>query len=73
MCRCDDGGGVEVELIVKPDPDGGFVVTCPQLPELMATGATHEQALANAQDALGTVLDLYEELGKPIPHPSHNN
>ena len=66
MCRCDDWA-VEVPLEVKALSEGGFRVTSPMLPELVAHGDTREDALQNAQAALGAVLDLYEELGKPLP------
>ena len=66
MCRCDDWA-VEVPLEVKALPEGGYRVTSPMLPELVADGESPEDALQNARAALGAVLDLYEELGKPLP------
>ena len=71
MCRCDLDGGIPVPLMVTAKPDGGYAVTSPALPELRAEGATHEEALANAQAALGVVLDLYEEQGRPLPGHFH--
>lgn len=66
MCRCEDGA-YEVPLIVAAKEEGGYKVTSPALPELIAEGETREDALNNAQAALGAVLDLYEEMGKPLP------
>ncbi len=66
MRRCEDGA-YEIPLAVTTTPEGGFKVTSPALPELVAEGETREQALSNAQAALGAVLDLYEEMGKPLP------
>ena len=69
MCRCEDGA-YEVPLVVTSKPEGGFKVTSPVLPELVSEGETKEDALNNAQAALGAVLDLYEEMGKPLPFGS---
>ena len=66
MCRCDDWG-VQVPLELTALAEGGYRVTSPLLPELVAQGDSREDALQNAQAALGAVLDLYEELGKPLP------
>ena len=71
MCRCDLDGGIAVPLILTVKPEGGYAVTSPALPELAAEGATQEEALSNAQAAIGTVLDLYEEQGKPLPAHFH--
>lgn len=71
MCRCDLDGGVPVPLIVAAKPEGGFTVMSPALPELHAEGTTREEALDNAQAAIGAVLDLYEEEGRPLPGHFH--
>ena len=71
MCRCDLDGGIDVPLIVVEKPEGGYSVMSPVLPELRAEGATREEALANVQEALGTVLDWYEEQGKDLPGHFH--
>ncbi len=71
MCRCDFDGGVPIPLIVAAKADGGYAVSSPVLPELRAEGATHEEALANAQAAIGAVLDSYEEQGWPLPGHFH--
>ncbi len=66
MCRCDSWG-VDVPLVVTQQPEGGYKVTSPVLPELIAHGNTVEEALTDAQANLGAVLDLYEEQGRPLP------
>jgi antitoxin HicB len=71
MCGCDDSGGLQFELILKPEPDGGFSVSSPSLPELIAYGRTKEEALNHAQESLGAILDLYEEQGRPLPGDLH--
>jgi antitoxin HicB len=53
-------------LVFSPQPEGGFTVTSPALPELVTEGDTLEGALANVRDALAAVLELYAEDGRPL-------
>jgi antitoxin HicB len=57
----------KLPLIFEPQPDGGFTVTSPLLPELLTEGDTVEDATDNVRDALAAVLEIYQELGKPLP------
>ena len=57
----------KVPLVLSPQPDGGFTVTSPVLPELVTEGDTAKEALANVQDALAAVLELYADLGRALP------
>ncbi len=57
----------KVPLVLMPQPEGGYIVTSPALPELVTEGETVEEALEHVRDALGAVLELYEDLGKPLP------
>jgi antitoxin HicB len=54
-------------LVFTPQPEGGFTVTSPVLPELVTEGDTIEQAFGNVSDALAAVLELYEEEGRALP------
>jgi len=54
-------------LVFIPQPEGGFTVTSPVLPELVTEGDTLEQAFANVSDALAAVLELYAEEGRALP------
>ena len=49
--------------------DAVFVVDVPELPGCMAHGATPEEAVANAQDAISLWLETARDLGRPIPRP----
>ncbi len=50
------------------DPaDRIFVADVPELPGCSAHGDTHEEALANAQDAIALWLDTCKEDGDPVP------
>ena len=53
----------EISLILTPQPEGGFTVTSPVLPKLVTEGDSVSEALANAQDALAAVIELYQESG----------
>jgi len=57
----------KIPLLFSPQPEGGFTVTSPLLPELVTEGDTLDEALANARDALAAVVEAYEDLGRPLP------
>ncbi|HEV7282898.1 MAG TPA: type II toxin-antitoxin system HicB family antitoxin [Pirellulaceae bacterium] len=54
-------------LVFTPQPEGGYTVTSPVLPELLTEGDSIEEAQANVRDAFETVVELYAELGRPLP------
>jgi antitoxin HicB len=56
-----------VPLVFTPQPEGGFTVTSPILPELVTEGNTLEEAYSNVADALAAVLELYAEQGRQLP------
>lgn len=57
-----------MELV--PDRDeGGFVVSFPDLPGCLSTGASYEAAIRNAKDALREWLRAAQEEGIAIPEP----
>ena len=52
------------------DPDDQvFVADVPELPGCSAHGDTYEAALAEAQAAIGFLLEICAEYGDPIPSP----
>ncbi len=57
----------KLPLVLEPQPEGGFTVTSPVLPELVTEGDTAEEALANVRDALAAVVEAYQDLGRPLP------
>ena len=54
-----------VEL--EKNEDGGYTVTVPALPGCITEGATWEEAIANAQEAIAGFVEALQDLGKPIP------
>ena len=59
-----------IPLVLEPQPEGGYTVTSPLLPELITEGDTLAEALANAQDAFAAVAEIYEDRGLPLPSGS---
>lgn len=56
-----------VPLVFTPQPEGGYTVTSPVLPELLTEGDTLEEAQSNVRDAFEAVVELYLEQGRPLP------
>jgi len=51
------------------DPDGGYLVTFPDVPEAITHGQDVAEAKANAAEALGLALRGYLAQGLPLPQP----
>lgn len=58
---------LKMPLVLTPQPEGGFTVTSPLLPELVTEGDTAEEALANVRDAVSAVIEIYADLGRALP------
>ncbi len=55
-------------VILEPDPEaGGYTVLVPALPGCVTEGATVEEALANAREAISLTLEDLAARGEPIP------
>jgi len=57
----------KIPLVLAPQPEGGYTVTSPLLPELVTEGDSVEDALANVKDALVAVIEAYQDLGRSLP------
>ena len=57
----------KLPLVLEPQPEGGYVVTCPLLPELITEGEDVQDALHNANDALAAIIEAFKDLKKPLP------
>jgi antitoxin HicB len=55
---------------LMPQPEGGFTVTFPDVPEAITQGDTEIEAAAMAEDALVTALSFYTDRAEPLPRPS---
>ena len=56
-----------IPVVLDPQPEGGYTVTSPLLPELVTEGDTVSEALANVQDAFAAVVEIYQDRGRPLP------
>lgn len=57
----------KIPLLLTPQPEGGFTVTSPLLPELITEGDSMDEVLVNVRDAFEAVLETYQDLGKELP------
>lgn len=57
----------EYEVVLSPEPDGGYSVFVPELPSVATQGETREEALAMAKEAIELYLQVMHEDGLPIP------
>ena len=67
----DMGNHVRLPLILEPQPEGGFTITSPLVPELITEGDTLADVMPNALDAWQVVLEVYEDEGRPLPTALH--
>ena len=56
----------DYEVVLVPQPEGGFVVSVPDLPDVVTEGETREEALAMARDAIEGYLEVMRERGWPV-------
>ena len=57
----------KLPLILEPQPEGGYTISCPLLPELITEVDTLEELIPNVSDALSAIIEAYQDLGKPLP------
>ena len=54
-------------VVLEPQPEGGFTVSVPALPEVVTEGETEDEALKMAEEAIRLVLDYRRDHGLPVP------
>lgn len=52
---------------LEKNEDGGYTVTVPSLPGCITEGATWDEAITSAQEAVAGYTATLKDLGKPIP------
>jgi antitoxin HicB len=57
----------KLPLVLDPQPEGGWTITCPILPGLVTEADTIDEVSVNVADAIEALIECYEELGQPIP------
>jgi len=56
-------------IIYCSDEDQAFIAEVPELPGCITHGASPDEALSNAKEAIQLWLDTAREFGDPIPEP----
>lgn len=54
-------------VVLRPEPEGGFTVRVPALPEIVTYGKDQHEALAMAREAIELSLESRKERGEKIP------
>jgi antitoxin HicB len=54
-------------ILLQPEPEGGYTVTCPSLPGLVTYGETLEEARTMAVEAVAAYLESLQLDDEPIP------
>ena len=60
----------DFKVILEPDEESGYVVTCPSLSGCYSQGETIDEALSNIREAIELCLEDLNERGEEIPDPS---
>ena len=59
--------GLEFPVVLQRQPEGGYVVTFPDIPEAVTQGDDEDAALERAAEALETALSFYVDERRPLP------
>jgi antitoxin HicB len=57
----------KLPLLIEPQPEGGYTITCPLLPNLITEADTLDEVVPNVADALTALIEAYQDLNQPLP------
>lgn len=57
----------KLPLVLEPQPEGGYTITCPVLPELITEADNLQEVYTNVADALAALIEIYRDLKRPLP------
>jgi antitoxin HicB len=57
----------KLPLLLEPQPEGGYTITCPLLPNLITEADTLDKVIPNVSDALAALIEAYQDLNQPLP------
>ena len=57
----------KLPVILEPQPEGGYTITCPLIPGLVTEADTLDEVVPNVTDALTALIEGYESLNRPLP------
>jgi len=58
---------IRYTIQLRPEPEGGFTVRVPALPEIVTYGADEDEAVFMAREAVELALEIRREEGDEIP------
>jgi antitoxin HicB len=58
---------LQYTINLRPEPEGGYTVLVPALPEVVTFGETEEEALRMAHEAIEVALQVRRDEGDEIP------
>ena len=59
---------MKYSIVLEPDPEGlGFTVRVPALPGCITEGATRDEAITNAKEAIEGFIEGLVKAGDPVP------
>ena len=58
---------MKIPLVLQPQKEGGWTITSPLVPELVTEIDELEHLHACVYDALGAIMELYQDMGKEFP------
>ena len=63
------GWASRYEIDVVPNEYGGYYARIPDFPTIFTGGQTLEDTIRNANEAIGLMIEEYQERGQPAPEP----
>ncbi|MDP2958469.1 MAG: type II toxin-antitoxin system HicB family antitoxin [Longimicrobiales bacterium] len=60
---------MKYRVLIEQDEDGVSVAEVPSLPGCITQGASRDEALSNAREAISAYLESLEFHGDPVPPP----
>ena len=57
----------KLPLVLEPQPEGGYTITCPLVPDLVTEADTLDEVQHHVADALAALIEIYADLGCPLP------
>jgi antitoxin HicB len=66
-------GTYSYQIVLRPEPEGGYTVIVPALPGCVTYGRTVEEANVMAEDAVRGYLESIKKEGKRIPKEDRSN
>lgn len=68
LCTEDQSDALpSLMVLAEAQPEGGYTLTSPLLPELITEYDTPDELAPNLADALQAVAEFYEDDGEPLP------